>query len=145
GDRAGWDYRVARGESDDENSDGAVHTVRRRAVPHIDDPDAEDGGGRDEREHGERIEPGASWSIARDRPTEDQADRREQRRCEGRGNDAVLDAGPDPVTHLPKAIPAQRAPGEAADGEHRSGRCRPAAHRGQPAEAAEPERWALLA
>src|SRR2546421_257537 len=83
GDRAGWDYRVARGESDDENSDGPVHTVRRRAVPHLDDPDAEDGGGRDEREHGERIEPGASWSLARDGPAEDQADRREQRRREG--------------------------------------------------------------
>src|SRR5438105_2847033 len=145
GDRADWDYRVARGESDDENSDGPVHTVRRRAVPHIDDPDAEDGGRRDEREHGERIDPGASWSVARDRPAEDQADRGEQRRREGGGNDAVLDAGPNPVTHLPKPVPSQGAPSEADDGEHRSGCCRPAGQRGQPAEAAEPERWPLLA
>src|SRR6266403_6199686 len=71
GDRAGWDHRVARGESDDENGDGPVHGVRRRAVPHIDDPDAEDGGWRDAPEYGERIEPGASWSLSRDRPAED--------------------------------------------------------------------------
>src|ERR1700687_1057583 len=45
----------------------------------------------------------------------------------------------------PNPVPAQRAPSEADDGEHRSGRCRPAAQRGQPAEAAEPERWPLLA